>query len=84
MKTNIFWNFNFEIKTASIMKTMVSETEGKKMAGRGGARQGSGRPKGDRTKSISVRVSLEAFEIYQTWSNKTEVIDRLIKAEGRK
>lgn len=54
------------------------------MAGRGGARQGSGRPKGDRTKSISVRVSLEAFEIYQTWSNKTEVIDRLIKSEGRK
>lgn len=52
--------------------------------GRGGARNGSGRPKGTRTKAISVRVSLEAYEVYQTWSNKAEVLDDLIKKVGKK
>lgn len=52
--------------------------------GRGGARKGSGRPKGDRTKTISVRVSLEAYEVYQGWSNKAEVLDALIKEVGKK
>lgn len=55
-----------------------------KKAGRGGARKGSGRPNGDRTKAISVRVSLEAYEVYQGWSNKAEVLDALIKEVGKK
>lgn len=51
---------------------------------RGGARDGAGRPRGNRTRSISVRVSEEAYEIYQAWGNKAEIIDRLIRSEGLK
>lgn len=46
---------------------------------RGGARPGAGRRKGDRTKGINVNISPEAYEIYSTWSNKSEKIDSLIK-----
>ena len=46
---------------------------------RGGARPGAGRRKGDRAKGISVNISTEAYEIYRTWSNKSEKIDGLIK-----
>lgn len=51
---------------------------------RGGARDRAGRPRGNRTRSISVRVSEEAYEIYQSWKNKAELIDRLIRDEGLK
>ena len=47
---------------------------------RGGAREGAGRPRGNRTRTISVRISEEAYEIYQSWGNKTAEIDALIKA----
>ena len=50
---------------------------------RGGARPGAGRRKGDRSKAISVNISPEAYEIYKTWGNKSEIIDMLIKKEGR-
>ena len=50
-----------------------------KKSKRGGARHGAGRRKGDRTKGISVNISLEAYEIYRTWGNKSEKIDGLIK-----
>lgn len=51
---------------------------------RDGARDGAGRPRGNRKRSISVRVSEEAYEIYQAWGNKAEIIDRLIRSEGLK
>ena len=59
------------------MKTVIEEN--KKKENRGGARPGAGRPRNGRTKAISLRISSEAYEIYQSWANKTEVIDTLIK-----
>ena len=50
---------------------------------RGGAREGAGRPRGNRTRSISVRVSVEAYEIYQSWENKAAEIDALIRASNK-
>jgi len=48
----------------------------------GGVRPGSGRPTTDRKCQINARVSLEAFEIYQSWANKSEKLDNLIKQNG--
>lgn len=57
---------------------MNNETQEKKQ--RGGRRAGAGRPKkGERTISVSVRLSPEAYEIYLSLNNKSEALDKLIK-----
>lgn len=50
-----------------------------KVMSRGGKRVGSGRPHGDRTVSITVRVSHSAAQYLAGQPNKSEFIDRLIK-----
>jgi len=46
---------------------------------RGGVRPGSGRPTTDRKAQINARVSNEAKSIYDSWANKSERLDELIK-----
>jgi len=46
---------------------------------RGGARNGAGRPETDRTISISVRISQEAYDKLSLIGNKSAYIDRIIK-----
>lgn len=49
------------------------------MANWGGIREGAGRPKGDRSCAISVRISKEAFEkLSAITRNKSEFIEKLI------
>lgn len=45
---------------------------------RGGKRVGSGRPRGDRTVLISVRVSPEAAQYLADQPNKSEFVDWLL------
>ena len=59
------------------MKTDIEEN--KKKENRGGARPGSGRPAGERTYPIAVRISKQAMEILSKKKNKSEFIDSLIK-----
>jgi len=46
---------------------------------RGGSRNGAGRPETDRSISISVRISQEAYDKLKNIGNKSLYIDRLIK-----
>ncbi len=41
---------------------------------------GTGRPATGRNKAVSVKISQEAYEILQGKKNKSEYIDRLIRA----
>lgn len=61
--------------------TLDNMEDEKKIKGtRGGRRAGAGRKPTIYKKSINVRVSEEAYGIYVKMENKSEVIDRLIKA----
>lgn len=49
---------------------------------RGGYRPGGGRPKNDRSISLSVRITQEAMDhLNELTSNKSEYIDQLILAQ---
>lgn len=49
---------------------------------RGGFREGAGRPKNDRSISLSVRITQEAMDkLNALTTNKSEYIDNLIKAQ---
>lgn len=49
---------------------------------RGGYRQGAGRPRGDRTKVVTIRLSQEAVDkLNSLTNNKSEYIDTLIMAQ---
>lgn len=54
--------------------------EEKKKSNRGGRREGSGRPAGERSKVVCIRLSPAAVEILNTQTNKSEFVDNLIKA----
>ena len=45
----------------------------------GGRRPNAGRPANDRSYMIGVRVTKEAYDKFQSVSNKSEFIDKLIK-----
>lgn len=49
----------------------------------GGRREGAGRPRGDRSIAISVKISVEASEMLNMQKNKAEYIDNLIKKHGK-
>jgi hypothetical protein len=54
--------------------------ETKKTTGRGGRREGSGRPVGERSKSVCLRLSPESLAILKQQPNQSEFVDELIKA----
>lgn len=54
--------------------------EEKKKSNRGGRREGSGRPAGERSKVVCIRLSPAAVEILNAQTNKSEFVDNLIKA----
>lgn len=45
----------------------------------GGAREGAGRPKGERKVPLAVRISAEAAAKLEAVANKSEFIDYLIR-----
>jgi hypothetical protein len=51
-----------------------------KTDGRGGRREGAGRPAGDRNRMVSLRLSDEAVtKLDRVTNNRSEYIDRMIK-----
>lgn len=51
-----------------------------KKSNRGGRREGSGRPVGERSKSVCLRLSPESLAILKQQPNQSEFVDELIKA----
>jgi hypothetical protein len=51
-----------------------------KKSGRGGRREGSGRPVGERSKSVCLRLSPESLAILKQQPNQGKFVDELIKA----
>ena len=58
----------------------MANEETKKTSGRGGKREGSGRPVGERSKSVCLRLSPESLAILKQQPNQSEFVDELIKA----